>query len=77
MKGYAHEVETPVETPDETRNRLGSAMALLAPQSRRLMELWLQGWSRDAIAAEMRLSEDTAASHIDRAFYELRMILAR
>ena len=73
MKCYADEAETQIETP----NRLGSAMALLDPQSRRLMELWLQGRSRTEIAAEMRLSEDTASSLIDRAFHELRRMLAR
>jgi DNA-directed RNA polymerase specialized sigma24 family protein len=73
MKGYVHEVETQIETP----NRLGSAMALLDTQSCRLMELWLQGRSRAEIAAEMRLSEDTASAVIDRAFHELRRLLAQ
>ena len=77
MKCYGHEVDTQIVSQIETPNRLGAAMALLDTQSRRLMELWLQGRSRAEIAAEMRLSEDTAASLIDRAFHELRMILAR
>ena len=73
MKGYANQVEAQIEAP----NRLGSAMAVLDTQSRRLMELWLQGRSRAEIAAEMRLSEDTAAAVIDRAFHEVRRMLAR
>ena len=60
----------------EDRGRLAGAMAMLDQQSRRLMELWLDGRTRREIAMEMRLCEDAASAIIDTAFRELRMLLA-
>lgn len=60
----------------ETQGRLGEAMALLDPQSRRLMELWLEGLNRKEIVMESKLCEETVSTIIDTAFKQLRTLLA-
>jgi RNA polymerase sigma factor (sigma-70 family) len=68
MYGSSHRIET--------QGRLGEAMALLDPQSRRLMELWLEGLTRKEIATELQLCEETVSTIIDTAFKQLRTLLA-
>ena len=69
MYGSSHRIET--------QGRLGEAMALLDPQSRRLMELWLEGLTRKEIATELQLCEETVSTIIDTAFKQLRTLLAQ
>ena len=69
MYGSTHRIET--------QGRLGEAMALLDPQSRRLMELWLEGLTRKEIATELQLCEETVSTIIDTAFKQLRTLLAQ
>jgi DNA-binding NarL/FixJ family response regulator len=59
------------------RDRLGETMALLDPRSRRLVELWLAGFNRRQIAAELRICEESAAVIGDAAVREVRRLLAR
>jgi DNA-directed RNA polymerase specialized sigma24 family protein len=61
----------------DTRNILSEAMDLLAPPSRRLMELWLEGLNREEIAKELGLCEGTVAEMFDTAFRQLRVLLAQ
>ena len=61
----------------ETQGRLGEAMALLDPQSRRLMELWLEGLTPKEIATELQLCEETVSTIIDMVFKQLRTLLAK
>jgi RNA polymerase sigma factor (sigma-70 family) len=68
MYGSSHRIER--------QGRLGEAMALLDPQSRRLMELWLEGLTRKEIATELQLCEETVSTIIDTAFKQLRTLLA-
>jgi len=69
MNGSPHRVEAP--------GRLGEAMALLDPQSRRLMELWLEGLTRQEIATELQLCEETVSTIIDMVFKQLRTLLSQ
>ena len=69
MNGSTHRIET--------QGRLGEAMALLDPQSRRLMELWLAGLTRKEIAAELQLCEEAVSTIIDTVFKQLRTLLAK
>ena len=69
MYGSTHRIET--------QGRLGEAMALLDPQSRRLMELWLEGLTRKEIAMESQLCEESVSTIIDKAFKQLRTLLAQ
>ena len=69
MYGSSHRIET--------QGRLGEAMALLDPQSRRLMELWLEGLTRKEIATELQLCEETVSTIIAMVFKQLRMLLAQ
>ena len=69
MYGSSHRIET--------QGRLGEAMALLDPQSRRLMELWLEGLTRKEIVMESQLCEETVSTIIDTAFKQLRTLLAQ
>lgn len=69
MNGSTHRIET--------QGRLGEAMALLDPQSRRLMELWLEGLTRKEIATELQLCEETVSAIIDMVFKQLRTLLSR
>jgi len=59
------------------QGRLGEAMALLDPQSRRLMELWLEGLTRKEIATELQLCEETVSTIIDMVFKQLRTLLSQ
>jgi DNA-binding NarL/FixJ family response regulator len=68
MHGSSHRIAT--------QGRLGEAMALLDPQSRRLMELWLEGLTRKEIVMESKLCEETVSTIIDTAFKQLRTLLA-
>ena len=61
----------------KTQGRLGEAMALLDPQSRRLMELWLEGLTRKEIATELQLCEETVSTIIDMVFKQLQTLLAK
>jgi DNA-binding NarL/FixJ family response regulator len=61
----------------ETQGRLGEAMALLDPQSRRLMELWLDGLTRKEIATELQLCEEAVSTITGTVFKQLRLLLAR
>jgi DNA-binding NarL/FixJ family response regulator len=69
MNGSTHRVEA--------QGRLGKAMALLDPQSRRLMELWLEGLTRKEIAMELQLCEETVSAIIDMVFKQLRTLLSQ
>ena len=69
MHGSSHGIET--------QGRLGEAMALLDPQSRRLMELWLEGLTRKEIAMELQLCEETVSTIIDMVFKQLQTLLAQ
>jgi DNA-binding NarL/FixJ family response regulator len=69
MYGSTHRIET--------QGRLGEAMALLDPHSRRLMELWLEGLTRKEIATESQLCEESVSTIIDMAFKQLRTLLAQ
>ena len=57
------------------RDRLGEALGLLDPRSRRLMELWLAGMDRHEIATEMRLCDAAAAAVFDTALRRVRVLL--
>jgi len=61
----------------ETEGRLGEAMALLDPQCRRLMELWLEGLTRREIATETQHCEAAVSTIIDTAFKQLQTLLAQ
>ena len=61
----------------EAQGRLGEAMALLDPQSRRLMELWLDGLTREEIANELELGKETVSTIIAMVFKQVRMLLAQ
>jgi len=61
----------------EIQGRLGEAMALLDPQSRRLMELWLGGLTREEITNELKLCKETVSTIIAMVFKQLRMLLAK
>lgn len=61
----------------EARGRLGEAMALLDPQSRRLMELWLEGLTREEITNELKLCEETVSTIIAMVFKQMRTLLAQ
>ena len=69
MHGSTHRIET--------QGRLGETMALLDPQSRRLMELWLEGLTRKEIATELRLCEEAVSTITGTVFKQLRSLLAR
>jgi DNA-binding NarL/FixJ family response regulator len=69
MHGSSHRIAT--------QGRLGEAMALLDPQSRRLMELWLEGLTRKEIATEMELCGETVSTIIDMVFKQLQTLLAQ
>jgi DNA-binding NarL/FixJ family response regulator len=69
MNGSTHRIET--------QGRLGEAMALLDPQSRRLMKLWLEGLTRQEIATELQLCEEAVSTIIDTVFKQLRTLLAK
>jgi DNA-binding NarL/FixJ family response regulator len=69
MHGSTHRIEA--------QGRLGEAMALLDPQSRRLMELWLEGLTRKEIATEMELCGETVSTIIDMVFKQLKTLLAQ
>jgi DNA-directed RNA polymerase specialized sigma24 family protein len=75
MNDATHEVETRSRL-DVTMSRLDEAMARLDPQFRRLMQLWLEGRTRQEIAAETRLCEEAASTIIDAAFKQLRRLLS-
>jgi DNA-binding NarL/FixJ family response regulator len=61
----------------EIQGRLGEAMALLDPQSRRLMELWLEGLTRKEIATEIQHCEAAVSTIIDMVFKQLRTLLSQ
>ena len=61
----------------EARGRLGEAMTLLDPQSRRLMELWLEGLTPKEIATDLQLCEETVSTIIAMVFKQLRTLLAQ
>jgi len=69
MNGSTHRAEAP--------GRLGEAMALLDPQSRRLMELWLEGLTPKEIATELQLCEEAVSTTIHTVFKQLRTLLAK
>jgi DNA-directed RNA polymerase specialized sigma24 family protein len=60
----------------ETRSRLDVTMARLDPQFRRLMELWLEGRTRQEIAMEMQICEEAASTNLNAAFKQLRQLLS-
>ena len=61
----------------DTQGRLGEAMALLDPQSRRLMELWLEGLNPKEIATELQIYEETVSTIIDMVCKQMRTLLAK
>ncbi len=61
----------------ESQSRLEDAMIWLDPQSRRLMEMWLMGLDRKAIARECGIDEGTVVASCGAAFQQLRMLLAQ
>ena len=61
----------------DTQGRLGEAMALLDPQSRRLMELWLGGLNPKEIATELQIYEETVSTIIDMVCKQMRTLLAQ
>ena len=61
----------------DTQGRLGEAMALLDPQSRRLMELWLEGLNPKEIATELQICEETVSTIIDMVCKQMRTLLAK
>ena len=61
----------------EAQGRLGEAMALLDPQSRRLMEVWLEGLNPKEIATDLQLCEETVSTIIAMVFKQLRTLLAQ
>ena len=61
----------------EAQGRLGEAMALLDPQSRRLMEVWLEGLNPKEIAKELQICEETVSTIVDMVCKQLRMLLAK
>jgi len=69
MNGSTHRIEA--------QGRLGEAMALLDPQSRRLMELWLEGLTPKEIATELQLCEEAVSTIIHTVFKQLRTLLAK
>ena len=69
MKGSTHRVEA--------QGRLGKAMALLDPQSRRLMKLWLEGLTPQEIATELQLCGETVSTIIDMVCKQVRTLLAK
>jgi DNA-binding NarL/FixJ family response regulator len=69
MKGSTHRVEA--------QGRLGKAMALLDPQSRRLMELWLEGLTPQEIATELQICEETVSTIIDMVCKQVRTLLTK
>ena len=75
MTDSTQEVETRSRL-DVTKSRLDEAMARLDPQFRRLMELWLEGRTRQEIAMEMKLCEEAASTNFDAAFKQLRQLLS-
>jgi len=61
----------------DTQGRLSEAMALLDPQSRRLMELWLEGLNPKEIATELQICEETVSTIIDMVCKQMRTLLAQ
>lgn len=61
----------------ENTTRLEEAMARLSPQSRRVMELWLQGASHGEIGQTLGLSERTIKVIRDSSLWKLRELIAR
>jgi DNA-binding CsgD family transcriptional regulator len=68
MKRCTRDIEVP--------GRLAASLALLDPRSRRLVQLWLAGLSRQEIAAAMRIDEAAAAATGIEAVSRLRQLLA-
>ena len=67
----AHETNaTPV-------SRLDDAMALLDPQSRRVMELWLDGASPDEISHALGLSERAVMVIRGSSLWKVRDLIAQ
>lgn len=60
-----------------TQNRLEEAMASLDPLSRKVMQLWLNGLDRTAIAAEMGLGEEMVSVVSMTAYEALHSALTR
>ena len=58
-------------------SRLNDAMALLDPQSRRVMELWLEGASPDEISHTLGLSERAVMVIRGSSLWILRDLIAR
>lgn len=75
MNDATHEVETRSRL-DVTMSRLDEAMARLDPQFRQLMELWLDGRTRQEIAAEMRLCQEAVSTLVEAAFKQLQRLLS-
>jgi hypothetical protein len=59
------------------QSRLEDAMASLDPLSRKIMQLWLDGLDRTAIAAEMGLGEEIVSAVSTTAYDQLRAAMAR
>jgi DNA-directed RNA polymerase specialized sigma subunit len=68
MKQHACDADTP--------NRLDHAMASLDPLSRKVMQLWLKGLDRTAIASEMGLGEEIVSTVSKTAYESLQRALA-
>ena len=69
MNGSTHRIEA--------QGRLGEAMALLDPQSRRLMELWLEGLTPKEIATDLQLCEEGVSTIVDMVCKQMRTLLAK
>ncbi len=69
MNGSTHRVEA--------QGRLGEAMALLDPQSRRFMELWLEGLTPKEIATDLQLCEEGVSTIVDMVCKQMRTLLAK
>lgn len=64
------------ESGRENHSRLDNAMALLDPQSRRIMELWLEGTGVGEIAESLGLTERTVTVIRNSSLWKLREWIA-
>jgi len=77
-------VDIPVEDNDfikniiytETVHTVKVALATLSPQSKRIIELSMEGLSNDEIAQELQISINTVKTIKKRAYEKLRQLLA-
>lgn len=58
-------------------SRLDNALAQLDPQSRQIMELWLEGVTDSDVASQLALPERVVEVIRARAFWQVRELIAR